>query len=209
MKNCDDKLPEGEQKEPSHWRLSNQLTAQAALLDFYSDRAVAQASFLIASIFGLITLLAMVQQMINEASLLLLSLSLVPFLTFSYLGFYSLQRFGYYAVIADKLQQNLSSYTGEFKVYPSKRQGGIDFHLFADRQDQQKQRLVLRRFLLGKFKETSIGLYLAYLSLMTILSYVVYFQRENVFLHISWGITILSLGLLILNHAIKRMPNSS
>ena len=79
----------------------NLLTAKiSALLDFYSDRAVAHASFLVASVFGLVTLSAMIQELSNH-TLVLISLPL--FLGFSYTGYFTLLRFQYYACIAHAL----------------------------------------------------------------------------------------------------------
>jgi hypothetical protein len=77
-----------------------------ALLDFYSSRAVAHASFFVSSIFGLITFLAIVQ-MLAEKNVLLYELSTIAFLGFSYMGFYTLIRFGYYASLSQGIINSL------------------------------------------------------------------------------------------------------
>lgn len=76
----------------------------AALLDFYSDRATAHASLFVASIFGILTLLALVQ---NFNSNTLIFISIIAYFIFSYLGYHTLVRFGFYADIAQRLAVGL------------------------------------------------------------------------------------------------------
>lgn len=73
----------------------------APLLDFYSDRAEAQASFVVASIFGTFGLLAVVPHI---SSLILEILSIIPYITFWLLGYHCLKRFGYYAGMAETVR---------------------------------------------------------------------------------------------------------
>ena len=75
-----------------------------ALLDFYSDRAVAHASFFVASIFGLVTMSAIVLQLEDK---LFAWISIPLFFAFSYLGYFTLVRFGFYADISERLTVGL------------------------------------------------------------------------------------------------------
>ena len=193
----DDKLSEEEKKKPDDERMTDVLTARAALLDFYSDRAVAHASFLVAAIFGLVTLLAIVQQMINQTSNSLLYISLIPFWAFSYLGFHSLLRFGKYAAVADKLQQSFLNHA-KLKIDLGEGKEKINFELYAKKKlYMDKQQLVVTRFLGKKIRGEPLVLYSLYFVLISILSFVVYFQSEDITLYICWGITILSFVPLI------------
>ena len=73
----------------------------AALLDFYSDRAVAHASFFIASIFGLITFSSISTEL--NAGEIYWYLAIFLFLGFAYAGHHTLLRFGYYAFISQEI----------------------------------------------------------------------------------------------------------
>lgn len=81
----------------------NKLSDIGNLLEHYSSRAVAHASFFIASIFGIVTFSAIILQLnINE---ILFWISMSLFLGFSYAGFFTLARFNYYASLADELAE--------------------------------------------------------------------------------------------------------
>jgi len=91
-------------------RIANILTARAAILDFYSDRAGSFTSFFVASIFGLVTLLAIVQGTHREVAHnnplyygVLIVISIVIYIAFAYAGRHTFERFAHYADIADKL----------------------------------------------------------------------------------------------------------
>lgn len=118
------------------------------LLDFYSDRAVAHASFLVASIFGLVTLSAIIQQLDFQLMLFpvpLFWLSVLLFFVFSYLGYYALIRFGFYARIADKLRERGLKWSETFRAIPY-RQGTLkEYHL--EEEEKQRKLLVLRRII--------------------------------------------------------------
>jgi len=64
----------------------------AAILDFYSDRAVAHASFFLASFFGLFTVLSIGEKEIFEWAF--------PYWILFSVGLYTLIRFAYYATFA-------------------------------------------------------------------------------------------------------------
>ena len=87
--------------------------ALVGLLDFYSDRAEAQASFLVASVFGLFALLSMVQ---NITNMTLVILSVIPYVMLALIGFRCFQRFGAYASTADKIKQLLEKYADPTKL---------------------------------------------------------------------------------------------
>lgn len=73
----------------------------SGLLDFHSDRAEAQASFVVACIFGSFALLTIVQNIENT---ILIYLSMIPYVMTSSIGFHCLIRFRYYANMAEHYQ---------------------------------------------------------------------------------------------------------
>ena len=77
----------------------------AALLDFYSDRAVAHASFFVASVFGTFSLLFLVK---NWYSLVLVAM---PYSILVLFGIYSLLNFGKYASLAEKTKNLFYPFT--------------------------------------------------------------------------------------------------
>ena len=86
---------------------SNKISARSALLDYYSDRAVSFSGFFLASIFGLLTMMALVQGIeCNDVTIqsVFLILSVFPVFTFAYMGWYVMKRFSYYVEIANKIE---------------------------------------------------------------------------------------------------------
>lgn len=74
--------------------------------DFYSTRAVAHASFFVASVFGLFTILTLMEVLLeklnsngSEANFTIISLSLVYWGAFGF-GLYSFMNFGHYSNLA-------------------------------------------------------------------------------------------------------------
>lgn len=172
-------------QRPSNF--SHLLTVQSALLDFYSDRAVAHASFLLASIFGLVTSLAIVQQMISQTLInpsqtlsFLIYFSLVPFGALGYLGYYTLRRFGAYAAAAHELVRKFRQYAPE-DIAES----------VAKSTHKADRELIIRRVLIKlqlKFGlgARSLALYVGYWLLIISLSSVVYWQSEDTIVHGLW-----------------------
>jgi len=92
------------EKETNAYKENLRLNALVGLLDFYSDRAVAHASFLVACVFGLFTILALVQNM-EFIPNLLLKIFLILISIASYGGIcliadWCLRKFGSYATAA-------------------------------------------------------------------------------------------------------------
>jgi hypothetical protein len=93
----------------------NTIAARAALLDFYGDQATSFASQFVASIFGLVTISAVILTMSQSLSqsisqntnwlviILFLILSLPLYLAFSYIAQYTYGRFTNYASLASHL----------------------------------------------------------------------------------------------------------
>ncbi len=68
--------------------------------DFYSKRAIAHASFLVASIFGLFTILSILRGMMNEPWNLARTFLVVSYWGVWAFGAYSFLNFGYYASLS-------------------------------------------------------------------------------------------------------------
>jgi len=87
--------------------IGNKIAARSALLDFYSDRAASFGGFFLASLFGLLAMLTVTQSIKCPADYLtrtFVGLSLVPFLAFALIGYYTLRQFSYYADIANTIE---------------------------------------------------------------------------------------------------------
>jgi hypothetical protein len=94
---------------PTGWRVDPDLLA--GLLDYYNSRSVSFASLLVASLFGLVTLSAIIQSVFQNATLSLsivipLVISLFLYLLFSGAGWYLLKGYSYYTGLADKIKSN-------------------------------------------------------------------------------------------------------
>jgi hypothetical protein len=90
--------------------LGIRLAARSALLDFYGDRAVTFASLFLASIFGIVTTLAVVQNIPRVATCSHLQITLVllsnaVFVPFAYAGYHSFRKFAMYADFAQKIEE--------------------------------------------------------------------------------------------------------
>jgi hypothetical protein len=86
---------------------TDKIAARGALLDFYSDRCVAFGGFFIAAIFGLLSVLALVQGINCNDNLLnftIIGISVIVYGMLGYVGLFVLKGFGHYAAIADKLE---------------------------------------------------------------------------------------------------------
>jgi len=127
------------------------VTRIGALLDFYSDRAVAHASFFVASIFGLVTLLTIIQQLnmhLTWVSIPLSWYSILLFFAFSYLGYYTLGRFGFYADMSQKLNEYGLKLEEVFSGIPYRQ---IMLREYMDKQEEvQNNYLILRKIIASK-----------------------------------------------------------
>lgn len=81
----------------------NKLTQYTGLLDFYSDRATAHASFVVASVFGIFTIFAILRA---EKSLLWLMWT-STYVALQFALVYCFYKFSYYAVLADIVRRQL------------------------------------------------------------------------------------------------------
>lgn len=75
-------------------------TILSSLLEFYSDRAIAHASFLVACIFGLFTILSVMNNVFGKFSLLVWILLAITYWVLWSFGLYSLLNFGFFATVA-------------------------------------------------------------------------------------------------------------
>lgn len=78
----------------------NHLGQLSALLDFYSDRAVAHASFLVATVFGLFAILQLVSKGFSD-------FVFIMYWSVFMAGLYCLLNFGYYAGLAETTKNKL------------------------------------------------------------------------------------------------------
>lgn len=187
------------EKEP--WIGESDVAEVAALVDFYSDRAVAHASFFVASIFGTLTFLALVATLPKPVNESIYLVSILLFAGFSYMGYFTLVRFRYYASLSDHLTKKGLQRETVFKR-----------HHYDFKQKEKNQELMLPPRMLMKIGEKTgskaglVFLYLVYW-IGIILGGAVVFQRfwtlaGNIIFHwLFWFLTsvipILTLTLII------------
>ena len=155
------------------------IAARSALLDFYSDRAVAFGGFFIASIFGLLTVLTLSQGIgcpIREWEAVLVVLSIVVYVVFVYIGYYVLRGFSYYVQIADKLEGgaggtgNLRSYAHLEKVIFDEKNPEDNLSKFLKDEDTKRKRIFGKK-VVSNIKWFGIA-YVLLLSALAIVAYV-------------------------------------
>jgi hypothetical protein len=83
-------------------------TARSSLLQFYGQRTVSFASLFVASIFGLITWLGIVQRIEGEGTsyLIFMFLSSIVYVALAYVSWHTFRRYVYYADLTSKLAEN-------------------------------------------------------------------------------------------------------
>lgn len=149
----------------------------AALLDFYSDRATAHASLFVASIFGLVTVLAIIQAFIlsnNQFDRWIIWGSEFLFFIFTYVGHYTLNQFSYYANISQRLTAGLEQKKSFLGIPVDAKEENLD--QYFDRLERN-QRLILIPKMLVKKLGTFGGFFLAiiYWIIVFFLGLIVYF----------------------------------
>ena len=75
----------------------------SALLDYYFDRATGFASLFVASVFGLVTLSALVKTYLGD-NFWWYYIAGIPYLAFIFSGWHTLNRFSFYANIAHYIE---------------------------------------------------------------------------------------------------------
>jgi hypothetical protein len=113
-------------QERGKCNMFDELSARSALLQFYGQRAVSFASLFIASIFGLITWLAIARgiEVKGACYLIFMVLSSIVYIVFAYASRHTFRRFVYYANIASKLATESK---GSVKDYANFE--GMDFEI--------------------------------------------------------------------------------
>ena len=149
-------------------------TRISALLDFYSDRAVAHASFFVASIFGLVTLLSIIQQLnmhLTWFSIPLSWCSIPLFFAFSYVGYYTLGRFSFYADISQKLSEYGLKSEVSLQGVPYEQEKTLKDYVH-EQEDSQEKLFILRRII--AIKQGRYILAILYWFLIAYLGSIVY-----------------------------------
>lgn len=173
------------------------------LLEHYSSRAVAHASFFIASIFGIVTLSAIIQQLSGS---MFLFLSMLLFFGFSYVGYFTMARFGYYADLAERLASWGLNQQEIMRKIPQDHESTKNLRDYFDSQtERQKQYLLVRRILLVR-PWSDVFLVFGYwlgVFLLGLITYAKFWDEPLV--HVPFGILfVLTLLLVILPIVIAR-----
>jgi hypothetical protein len=138
----------------------NNVGVFAALLDFHSDRATSFASLFVASIFGLVTLSAIIKN-IGIASWQY-GFTIIPYLGFLIAGIFTWKRFSYYADIAHQIESVCIRHYNYFKlrntyIYEKDKSREIDFRSFLRNRYRDQQDSWLKKKLFSVwFKPLSI-----------------------------------------------------
>lgn len=143
--------------------LPNTITARSALLDFYGNRAVSHASLFIASIFGLVTVLA-IAQALDYVSLAKLDqvlpvelylISIVPYGVFAYVGHRTFNRFKFYARMADEIQNSIARFAKpeeiKFDVFISGKRTPTNLDKESSRVAGKESSSIFRRCVIDNF----------------------------------------------------------
>lgn len=154
--------------------MANRIAARSALLDFYSDRAVSFSGLFLASLFGLLTMLTLVQSIKpidNSFTILFVSLSFVPFLTFALIGYVALRKFCYYADIANEIEGG----SGEKESLRDYAKMDELFGKIATRVEAHKNEWAVKK--MKSITSNKSYFILAYSALIILLVAVVYIPR--------------------------------
>lgn len=140
----------------------------SALLDFYADRASGFASLFVASIFGLVTLSAIIQNYSGNI-LYWYVVAGVPYFAFVLSGYYIWDRFRYYAGIAHNIEQYglRNRYRSEIEKITC----------IEERYYEQKKRRIKKLLDLGSHSFTVL-----YFVLILFLTIIVYWDLLTFFL---------------------------
>lgn len=94
---------------PCGWKLDKDLLS--GLLDFYNTRTTSFISLFVASIFGIVTLSAIIKSIVaefaanpNGFNYLPVILTVIPYVIFAFAGYYTLKSYSFYADIAEKIK---------------------------------------------------------------------------------------------------------
>jgi len=120
----------------------------SALLDFYADRATGFASLFVASIFGLVTLAAIIQNYLGNSPCWYF-ISGVPYFAFVLSGYYTWGRFRYWAGIASNLEFGLrKQYKSEIeKIQCLEESKKINLHDYIQEKHREQKNGYIKRML--------------------------------------------------------------
>ena len=178
----------------------DEIAKKTGLLDFYSNRAVAHASFFVASIFGLVAFATIVHDL-TPTSFILFWLSTLVFFGFSYLAYYAIIRFGFYATIASIIASSGLTQTEVFEKIP------IENHSLSEiyyEKHKQQMRILLPLKLRswaesGKYKESIIlvtgSLYWIFIVILGIIVFEKFWLFQSIYLWI-WILAMVILTIV-------------
>lgn len=157
---------------------SEEIGILSGLLDFYSDRATSFASLFVASIFGIVTLAAIIENF--GQNYWQYSLSLIPYIGFLVAGYFTWSRFEHYAGIASTIESVCLRLYNHFTlekliVWADSKKGDtceISFPSYLRLKTRGQEKHWVKKYLFSNFK------YFAIL-LIGVLSIVVYWEFLN------------------------------
>ncbi len=152
-------------------------------LQFYSDKANAQASFLIAIIFGTLSWLMISDQILKNSDLPIRILTIVPLGIFIALGIYVIERFSFYS---KKVDERLSELR-ELMQNPSNDKKNDDNEKDTSAMNKEKSSV-------GRMLRQRKYFPFFYTILMGLASFLIYFEYNDLLIY--WFITII-LALLV------------
>lgn len=157
---------------------SEEIGILSGLLDFYSDRATSFASLFVASIFGIVTLAAIIENF--GQNYWQYGLSLIPYIGFLVAGSYTWSRFEHYAGIASTIEGICLRWYNHSKleklvVWAETKKGDtseMKFPSYLAQKTRGQEKRRIKKYLFSNFK------YFAIL-LIGALSIVVYWEFLN------------------------------
>ncbi|MFX1508595.1 MAG: hypothetical protein ACFFDC_21135 [Promethearchaeota archaeon] len=162
---------------------SKEIEALTGLLDFFSDRAEAHASFMVACFFGLFTWLAMAYSMKN---MWVVFFSMLPYGLIGYICYHCLQRFAFYADMADKYRKELEKIAKPEKIiFEFEKEGKVKKRNLEEYRDMwhEKARAIPRWILKQPYRTIASIILLALpFAIVYLPKFVAYFPPN---LHLS------------------------
>jgi hypothetical protein len=146
----------------------NSISIFSALLEFYGNRATSFVQLFVASIFGIVTLSAIIQFLGNIS---VIALSIFPYIIFSFAGYYTLERYFYYVNWSEKVKMCLEFPNRYFlyrRITYNEKTEELDFYPeFVKRISKEKSTLKL-------VLDYKLALQIAYAITIALLALTVY-----------------------------------
>ncbi len=162
-----------------HFSEEKNVAIFSAFLEFYGNRATSFVNLFVASIFGIVTLSAIIQFLNAGVPVLL---SIIPYTIFSLAGYYTLERYFYYGNLAESVKsgclENPNYYNlNNISLYDNSTKDSYDFSEYLKRNANKKS-------FLKKVLDTTRVFAIVYFFTLLLLAIVVYWNNATYIIQI-------------------------